>query len=63
MAIAFQIGPDGRVNRSEVAENTLEWEPTVTCILHVVDRMEFPPPAGGGNVNVTFPWIFKAAGE
>lgn len=63
VSVAFRIGPDGHVAASEVAEDTLDYPPTNACILHVVDRLEFPRPHGGGSVNVTFPWIFKAAGK
>jgi hypothetical protein len=28
-----------------------------------IRRWKFPEPQGGGVVNVTFPWIFKAAGD
>lgn len=63
LSVAFKIGPDGHVVSSTAQEDSLEHEQTTRCILDVVNRMEFPPPEGGGFVNVTFPWIFKQAGE
>lgn len=61
VAIAFRIGPDGRVDQKSVAEDELHHAPATDCLLDVVGRMEFPPPQGGGVVNVTFPWIFQSA--
>ena len=63
LSVAFKIGPDGHVVESSAQEDSLDHEKTTRCILEVVNRMEFPPPTGGGNVNVTYPWIFKAAGD
>lgn len=62
-AVAWQIAPDGHVLKTEVTDDELQHEPTTRCLLNVVERMQFPAPHGGGLVNVTFPWIFKAAGE
>ncbi len=61
--VAWTIGPDGSVIRAELDENTTDSEQLGACIVDVVRHMKFPRPTGGGNVNVTFPWILKAAGE
>lgn len=63
VSVDFMIGPDGDVEKSEAAENTTGDAALAECILGVVNAMKFPKPEGGGNVNVTFPWIFKAAGD
>ena len=63
VSVAFVINAEGRVIRSETQEDSLEHEPTTNCILEVVNRMAFPRPEGGVVVNVTFPWIFKTAGD
>ena len=63
VSMSRTIGPDGSVIHAEVAENTTGSERVGACIVDVVQHMKFPPPMGGGNVNVTFPWILKAAGE
>ena len=33
------------------------------CVVERIKRWTFPKPVGGGVVDVTFPWIFKTAGE
>lgn len=59
---AWRIGPDGLVEEAEVQEDEIGVKSLNACIRDVVLRMKFPPPRGGGTVNVTFPWIFKMAG-
>lgn len=44
-------------------EDTLGAPEVTACVLARIGRWVFPEPSGGGEVNVTFPWIFKAAGE
>lgn len=63
VALDFRIGPDGKVLRATVAENTTEDEQLGTCVVARVLAWEFPKPIGGGNVDVTFPWIFMGAGQ
>lgn len=57
--VAFQIGVDGRVITPRAKEDELKDEVTTGCIIRIVEGMVFPPPSGGGVVNVTFPWIFR----
>jgi hypothetical protein len=33
------------------------------CVLARVRRWRFPEPKGGGEVVVTYPWIFSAPGD
>ncbi|MBL8912030.1 MAG: AgmX/PglI C-terminal domain-containing protein [Archangium sp.] len=63
LAVAWTIGPEGNVVQSEITEDTTEQPEIGRCVIGVVNAMQFPKPEGGGVVNVTFPWIFKAAGS
>lgn len=56
----FVIGMDGRVSRIEEKKSELPVH-LDECIEGVVRRIRFPRPVGGGEVTVTFPWIFKPA--
>jgi len=63
VSVKFTIGPTGSVLAVEVDENSTGDVELGTCIAERIKRLSFPPPIGGGNVNVTFPWIFNPAGE
>jgi hypothetical protein len=63
VTVAFQIGPDGHVRQSKVLNSELTWAPSLTCLLRVVDGLEFPPPQGGGNVDITYPLIFRSLAQ
>jgi TonB family protein len=63
VAVAWTIDPSGSVNEANVSESSIGNANVEGCILQRIRRWKFPEPAGGGVVNVTFPWIFKAAGE
>jgi hypothetical protein len=64
VAARWIIGPDGRVQTSNVVapETTLQSSKVGDCLLTVVNRMVFPEPRGGGVVKVTFPFVFSVAG-
>ncbi len=58
----FLIGADGTVIRGSTHSSTFV-EPTVeACTLSIIQRLRFPPPRGGGVVNVTYPFVFAASG-
>lgn len=63
VAVAWTIDPAGSVNEANVSESSISNANVEGCILQRIRRWKFPEPQGGGVVNVTFPWIFKAAGE
>lgn len=63
LAVAWTIGADGSVVNVAAAEDTLGAPEVTACVTARIARWVFPPPAGGGIVNVTFPWLFKAAGS
>lgn len=59
--VAFAIGASGQVSRAECQDSTLPAEMD-TCVVSVVKTFVFPPPRGGGEVKVTYPFIFKTSG-
>ncbi len=60
---AFTIGPSGRVNKAGVQSTTMRYAPVERCVVDVLKRIEFPAPAGGGVVSVTFPFKFRPIGS
>jgi hypothetical protein len=60
---SFVIGGSGRVDSADVAESSLDHEPTETCITNVLRRLVFPAPRGGGTVLVNHPFLFQTAGQ
>jgi TonB family protein len=63
VAVAWTIDPAGGVSDANVSESSMGNTNVESCIVQRIRRWKFPEPQGGGVVNVTFPWIFKAAGE
>lgn len=63
VAVAWTIDPSGGVSEAAVSESSIGNANVESCILQRIRRWKFPEPEGGGIVNVTFPWIFKAAGD
>ena len=47
MKVSYKIAPDGSVGEAAIAESTFEDANIQGCILEVVRRTRFPPPAGG----------------
>ncbi len=63
VAVAWTIDPAGAVSEANVSESSIGNANVESCIVQRIRRWKFPEPSGGGVVNVTFPWIFKAAGD
>ena len=63
VAVAFTIDGTGSVADANVSESTMGNSGVENCMITRVRRWRFPEPKGGGQVFVTYPWVFKAAGE
>ncbi len=63
VAMLWVIGASGEVVDVKVAESSLGSAAVEGCLLDRVGKWRFPEPKDGGSVTVTFPWVFKAAGE
>lgn len=60
LSVTWTIGPQGLVTEAHVAKSDPKVSESVAnCCVEVVRGAVFAPPVGGGNVTVTFPWIFK----
>ncbi|QRK05163.1 adventurous gliding motility protein GltG [Archangium violaceum] len=63
VSIRFTIASEGNVVTSSVAQSTAGNSELEQCVAGRVRTWSFPKPKGGGSVVVTYPFIFKAAGE
>ncbi len=62
--VRFIINPTGDVAQAQVAEGSSLNEPRLSeCIRTRVRSWKFPSPKGGGNVVVTYPFVFRPSGE
>ncbi len=60
--VKFLISPTGKVATSLIESSSLHSQPTEQCVAEAVRRWEFPKPPSGV-VTVTYPFVFKRAGE
>jgi TonB family protein len=63
VAVAFTIDGTGAVGDANISESTMGNTNVENCMTVRVKRWRFPEPKGGGQVFVTYPWVFKAAGS
>jgi TonB family protein len=63
VTVLFVIDGAGRVGDALVQQTTMSSEPVETCMVNHVRRWMFPAPQGGGTVQVTYPYVFKASGQ
>ncbi|HLT38177.1 MAG TPA: TonB family protein [Enhygromyxa sp.] len=59
VAIQFVIGDDGKVVSAAVQTNDTGDEALGTCVARQVKKWKFPSVPGGGNVTVTYPFVFS----
>jgi TonB family protein len=63
VSVAWTIDPTGAVVDAAVSESSMGNAAVEACLVARVRRWRFPEPQGGGVVAITYPWIFKAAGD
>ena len=63
LASSFVIGATGKVTKAEIATSTVKNKKMEDCILGVIKELDFPPPKGGGRVEVKYPFAFSPSGE
>jgi hypothetical protein len=61
--VQFVIAADGSVTMARPSEQTLDDPEVGKCIVSKVKTWTFPQPKGGGVVEVTYPFLFKPAGQ
>ena len=60
---AFTISGQGAVRSASVKDSTLNDPGLDQCVLSHLLKWRFPKPRGGGDVGVTYPFIFKKLGN
>ena len=63
ISVAFTIDGTGGVSEANVNETTMNNSGVENCMATKIRRWKFPEPKGGGQVFVTYPWVFKASGS
>ncbi|MFO7567220.1 MAG: TonB family protein [Enhygromyxa sp.] len=59
LAIEFTIAPNGKVVSAAVSSNDTGVEALGECVAKVVKTWTFPKPGGGGQVRITYPFVFQ----
>jgi len=62
VVIGFTISGTGKVIVSKVKSSTVGDKAVSSCIASAVRRWTFPKPKGGGIVQVSYPFVLRAAG-
>jgi TonB family protein len=55
------IGATGVVAEVHVKDSTIKNTNVENCLMQKIRNWKFPPPAGGGTVEVNYPFVFKAS--
>ena len=61
VVVRWVIGATGEVAQALVAESTIKNANVEECLIGKIKKWKFPPPAGGGTVEVKYPFVFKAS--
>lgn len=56
------IAGTGLVQTANATQNTMGNQKVEDCVLRIVKRLRFPQPKGGGQVFVTYPFVFSPSG-
>ncbi len=56
LAVSFVIGPDGRVTEVDFEHGGGATDDLEACLAEVLREAPFPSPAGGGTIEVTYPF-------
>jgi len=63
VSVAWTIDGTGDVSEANVNETTMNNSSVENCMATKIRRWKFPEPKGGGQVFVTYPWVFKSSSE
>lgn len=63
VAVAFTIGGRGAVKMASVESTSMNSKAVEDCILMRLKTWQFPLPLGGVDVNVTYPFVLRRAGQ
>ncbi len=57
ITVDFVINAEGKVEKID-AESTLKNKKVETCVTNIIKNIQFPKPAGGGTVEIKYPFAF-----
>jgi len=63
VAVAFTIGGSGAVKTASVESTTMNAKAVEDCIVMRLKTWKFPLPQGGVDVQVTYPFVLRRAGQ
>ena len=63
VSMRFVIGSDGRVSEVKGEGSTLNSPEMEECMVSAIKAIEFPRPAAGGAVEVSYPFAFSPKAE
>ncbi len=63
VTVKFVIGATGAVQKSNVDNSSLGNSAVENCIVARVYQWQFPKPKGGGEVQVSYPFLLKESGD
>ncbi|HET6343910.1 MAG TPA: AgmX/PglI C-terminal domain-containing protein, partial [Myxococcota bacterium] len=59
--VRWLIGATGAVAQVSIKDSTIKNAAVENCLMAKIRGWKFPPPAGGGTVEVNYPFVFKAS--
>jgi hypothetical protein len=62
IVLQWTIAGTGLVKTASVAQSTMGSPAVEGCVTRIVQRLRFPQPKGGGEVFVTYPFVFSPSG-
>lgn len=57
--VSFRIEENGSVSEGSILKSNFRDSPLHDCILEKIKGIQFPPPVGGGYVDVSYPFHFR----
>ena len=61
VSVKFVIGASGKVLTAHIVQDTIRSRELGECIIARIKTWNFPKPAGGQKVTITYPWVFGGA--
>lgn len=57
--VSFTVRPDGFVSKAGIIEDGARSAALNACLLGKIMSWNFPPPRGGKEVSITYPFVFQ----
>ena len=62
LVVRFTIKANGTCASPSIVSSTFADRKVGSCVLKAMRRWRFPQPAGGGDVVITYPFVFSSGG-